>query len=34
VDFLERELSIPFISVAGAAVTEDQKCFDVKGVAK
>ena len=34
VDFLERELSIPFISGAEEAVAEDQKCFDVKGVAK
>ena len=34
VDFLERELSIPFISGADEAVAEDQKCFDVKGVAK
>jgi hypothetical protein len=34
VDFLERELSIPFISGAEEAVSEDQKCFDVKGVAK
>ncbi len=34
VDFLEREISIPFISGAEEAVAEDQKCFDVKGVAK
>lgn len=34
VDFEERELSIPFISGAGAAVAEDLQCFDVKGVAK
>lgn len=34
VDFLERELSIPFITGSGNVVAADQQCFDVQGVAK